>query len=102
MAVGGFREYGLKVRPGNVPKVFTSDPVNGESRSTRTRGRTEGRRKVAFLRSSEGRLKLLIWQAWALPDRPRDACKVPSAAAVHVCTALSGSILSRIRQDRWT
>ena len=27
---GGFRRYGLKVRPGFVPKVLTSDPVNGE------------------------------------------------------------------------
>ena len=27
---GGFREYGLKVRPGTVPKDFTSDPVIGE------------------------------------------------------------------------
>ena len=45
---GGFRRYGLKVRPGFVPKVLTSDPVNGESRSARSRGRMEGRPMVTF------------------------------------------------------
>ena len=46
---GGFRRYGLKVRPSFVSKVFTSDPVNGESRSARSRGRMEGCLMVAFL-----------------------------------------------------
>ncbi len=49
MTGGGFRGYGLKVRPSFVSKVFTSDPVNGELRSARSRGRMEGRLTAAFL-----------------------------------------------------